>query len=412
MEKNNKSNQTSKNKKNSHKKWIITVFFMTLAISACFSLVSNLVMSSSEMFIALIVLLIIVFIGILFDIIGVAVTASDEKAIHGMASRRVKGAAEAVNLINNANKVSSICNDVIGDICGVISGSATTAIVSKILLQINMGQAMEMVLPLAMSALVAALTVTGKAIGKVSAINNSTQIVFTTGKAIAFFKGLFSFKKGKKMTDIFVREDENGLYITDGRLSFRGDFESMLPRIKRANTKTELILRAVKIKKEKENTWIIDATAGLGEDSLILASAGYNVIMYEKDPIIAALLADAMKRAEANPYLFDIVKRMTLVNGDSIDAMKKLNQKADVILLDPMFPERNKSALIKKKFQLIHHLEAPCSNEEELLAAAFEAKPRKIVIKRPLKGSNLADRKPEYTIAGKAIRYDCFVLAV
>lgn len=198
MEKNNKSNQTSKNqknKKNSHKKWIITVFFMTLAISACFSLVSNLVMSSSEMIIALIVLLIIVFIGILFDIIGVAVTASDEKAIHGMASRRVKGAAEAVNLINNANKVSSICNDVIGDICGVISGSATTAIVSKILLQINMGQAMEMILPLAMSALVAALTVTGKAIGKVSAINNSTQIVFTTGKAIAFFKGLFPFEK-------------------------------------------------------------------------------------------------------------------------------------------------------------------------------------------------------------------------
>ncbi len=198
MEKNNKSNQTSKNKKNSHKKWIITVFFMTLAISACFSLVSNLVMSSSEMFIALIVLLIIVFIGILFDIIGVAVTASDEKAIHGMASRRVKGAAEAVNLINNANKVSSICNDVIGDICGVISGSATTAIVSKILLKINMGQAMEMVLPLAMSALVAALTVTGKAIGKVSAINNSTQIVFTTGKAIAFFKGIFSFKKKER----------------------------------------------------------------------------------------------------------------------------------------------------------------------------------------------------------------------
>lgn len=201
MEKNNKSNQTSKNqknKKNSHKKWIITVFFMTLAISGCFSLVSNLVMSSSEMFIALIVLLIIVFIGILFDIIGVAVTASDEKAIHGMASRRVKGAAEAVNLINNANKVSSICNDVIGDICGVISGSATTAIVSKILVQINMGQAMEMILPLVMSALVAALTVTGKAIGKVSAINNSTQIVFTTGKAIAFLKSLFSFGKKER----------------------------------------------------------------------------------------------------------------------------------------------------------------------------------------------------------------------
>ncbi len=212
------------------------------------------------------------------------------------------------------------------------------------------------------------------------------------------------------MTDILVKEDENGLYITDGKLRFGGDFESMLPRLKRANTKTELILKAVKLKKEKEDTLIIDATAGMGEDSLILASFGYNVTMYEKDPIIAKLLADTMKRANANPYLLNIVKRMTLFNEDSIDAMKNSNKKADVILLDPMFPERNKSALIKKKFQLIHHLEAPCSNEEELLNAAFMAKPRKIVIKRPLKGRNLADRKPDYTILGKAIRYDCFVL--
>lgn len=214
------------------------------------------------------------------------------------------------------------------------------------------------------------------------------------------------------MTDILVKEDENGLYITDGKLRFEGNFESMLPRLKRANTKTELILKAVKLKKEKENTLIIDATAGMGEDSMILASFGYNVIMYEKDPVIAALLADAMKRAEVNPYLSNIIKRMTLVNKDSIEAMKNSSRKADVVLLDPMFPERNKSALIKKKFQLIHNLEAPCSNEEELLDAAFCAKPRKIVIKRPLKGSNLADRKPDYTIAGKAIRYDCFVLSV
>lgn len=201
MEKNNKANNNKNNKnnkKNGHKKWIITVFFMTLSISAVFSLVSSLVMSSSEMIIALIVLLVIIMIGILFDVVGVAVTASDEKAIHGMASRRVKGAAEAADLINNANKVSSICNDVIGDICGVISGSATTAIVSKILINMNAGKAADMLLPLIMSALVAAVTVTGKAIGKVSAINNSTQIVFTTGKTIAFFKGLFSFGKGKK----------------------------------------------------------------------------------------------------------------------------------------------------------------------------------------------------------------------
>ena len=76
-----------------------------------------------------------------------------------------------------------------------------------------------------------------------------------------------------------------------------------------------------------------------------------------------------------------------------------------------MFPERQKSALIKKKFQLIHRLEKPCGNEEELLDAAVELCPRKIVIKRPAKGAFLAGRKPDYSLDGKAIRYDCFVFA-
>lgn len=102
---------------------------------------------------------------------------------------------------------------------------------------------------------------------------------------------------------------------------------------------------------------------------------------------------------------------MTLVNADSISAMRSLGDAPDVILLDPMFPAREKSALIKKKFQLLQRLEQPCSDEEALLDAALLAHPHKIVIKRPLKGPFLAGRKPDYSIKGKAIRYDCIVIA-
>jgi 16S rRNA (guanine1516-N2)-methyltransferase len=81
-----------------------------------------------------------------------------------------------------------------------------------------------------------------------------------------------------------------------------------------------------------------------------------------------------------------------------------------LVLLDPMFPERRKSAISKKKMQLFQKLEAPCDDEAELLDAAFAAKPRKVIVKRPPKGPFLAGRKPSYSLTGKAVRYDCYVL--
>ena len=105
---------------------------------------------------------------------------------------------------------------------------------------------------------------------------------------------------------------------------------------------------------------------------------------------------------------------MELHVGDSIEAMNRAEDSIggipDLVLLDPMFPERQKSALVKKKFQLIHRLESPCMEEETLLNAAIAAGPRKILIKRPLKGPWLAGRKPGYSISGKAVRYDCILL--
>ena len=100
---------------------------------------------------------------------------------------------------------------------------------------------------------------------------------------------------------------------------------------------------------------------------------------------------------------------MTLVADDSIAGLATLPEPPDVVYLDPMFPARTKSAAVKKKFQLLHHLEQPCEEEETLVAAALAAQPRKVVIKRPAKGALLAGMKPSYSVAGKAVRYDVLV---
>ena len=204
---------------------------------------------------------------------------------------------------------------------------------------------------------------------------------------------------------------EEGLCLTDGELSIMADFREMLPRLKQSNLQREMLVKAARIKGQEMPQTLVDATAGFGEDSLILAAAGFQVRLYEFDEIIAALLQDCMDRAREIPELQEAVGRMELVCGDSVAGMKLLEYKPDIVLLDPMFPARQKSALIKKKFQLIQRLESPCSTEADLLDAAIVADRKRLVIKRPLKGPFLAERKPSYSLEGKAIRYDCFVFA-
>ncbi len=189
-----KSDSDSRKKgKQTRTKWIITIFFLTIAISAVISFCSTQLMAVSTMAVAFIILLMIVLIGIVFDIIGVAVTSADEKPFHSMAARKVPGAQEAINLLRKADKVSSICCDVIGDICGVVSGSASAAIVTQILS--NFEFSIPQMISLGMSALVAGLTVGGKAIGKGFAIGSSTTIVHTVGKVIWSFGYLFRKKE-------------------------------------------------------------------------------------------------------------------------------------------------------------------------------------------------------------------------
>ncbi|MDO4615885.1 MAG: class I SAM-dependent methyltransferase [Lachnospiraceae bacterium] len=208
---------------------------------------------------------------------------------------------------------------------------------------------------------------------------------------------------------LFLKLGQDGLSLRQGKLEMRGDFVQMLPRLKQGRLQGEMLVKAAKLKNFPGTPVVLDATAGMGEDSMLLAAAGYEVFLFEKDPVIAALLEDALDRAAQDAVLQKIVGRMHLQSGDSINAMQEGRVSADIVYLDPMFPARSKSGLIKKKFQLLQQLERPCADEEELLQAALAVHPKRIVIKRPAKGPYLAGRKPSYSIAGKAVRYDCLV---
>ena len=186
----------SKKERNKTIRWVITIFFVTILVSGTISFASDLLMANSSMLVAFIILLAIILIGIVFDVIGVAVTSADERPFHSMAARKVPGAQEAIRLLRNAERVSSICNDVVGDICGVVSGSASATIAAQVLRDFEL--TIENAVPLAMSALVAGLTVGGKAVGKTFAMQSCTKIVQNVGKISWAFRHLPQTMKKKK----------------------------------------------------------------------------------------------------------------------------------------------------------------------------------------------------------------------
>ena len=188
---------SAKKERNKNAKWVITIFFVTIFISGTISLLSDVLMENSSMGIAFLILLVIILVGIVFDIIGMAVASADEKPFHSMAARKVPGALEAIRLLRNAERVSSICNDVVGDICGVVSGSASATIAAQILR--NFEFTWPQIISLLMSALAAGLTVGGKAIGKSFAVNSCTQIVHNVGRGIHALHNIPDvFRKKKK----------------------------------------------------------------------------------------------------------------------------------------------------------------------------------------------------------------------
>ena len=210
---------------------------------------------------------------------------------------------------------------------------------------------------------------------------------------------------GEELTLVF---DGTGLSLVGYGMRYQGDFSRMLHRVIKGRLRHEMLVKIAKT--NTEHPTAVDAAAGMGEDSFLLAAAGYEVILFEQDAVIAALLRDVLRRAREDERLREIVGRMRLTEGNSIALMPRLGITPEIVYLDPMFPPRKKSGLIQKKLQLIQKLEQPCANERELYDAAAALRPKKIIIKRPLNGALLADKKPSYTVKGKAIRYDVVVL--
>lgn len=172
-------------KKNTNYSWIIKITFTAFLISFVFSGISETALPNVPLVVGIILVFVFIILGVVFDMIGVAVTSSDEKQFHSMSARKVRGAKTAVVFKKNAEKVSSFCNDVIGDICGIISGSAGVMIATSIATKLSLPLFWT---SLTVTALIAALTIGGKALGKGIAIAKGNDILFVFAKVISFFK--------------------------------------------------------------------------------------------------------------------------------------------------------------------------------------------------------------------------------
>lgn len=179
-----KKKKDDKGKKEGRFRWAIQVFFISVVLSAVLSLASDQALSGADIPLAFAVLACFIGLGILFDIIGVSVTAADERPFHSMAAHKTPGAREALGLIRKASKVSSFCNDVVGDICGIISGSTAAIIVTRLQEAFSLR---SVVISLAITALVSGLTIGGKAVGKTFAIEKSTAVLQLVGRVLHLF---------------------------------------------------------------------------------------------------------------------------------------------------------------------------------------------------------------------------------
>ena len=164
--------------------WILIVIILSFVISALMSLVAEFILPNTFVVVNIFLVLMFIFLGIIFDIIGLAVTTADESVFHSMATKKVKSAKGAIRLIKNKDKVSSFCNDVIGDICGVISGSCGIVIALKISSIFNINAILVTVL---ITAIISSLTIGGKAVGKGIAIKNANRVLNNVAKILSIF---------------------------------------------------------------------------------------------------------------------------------------------------------------------------------------------------------------------------------
>lgn len=202
-----------------------------------------------------------------------------------------------------------------------------------------------------------------------------------------------------------------GLRKRGSKSVFRVDFsaKNLLYRSKHASRRNELLLRAIGIKANQTPS-LVDATAGLGRDSFILATSGYSVTLLERVPIIHLLLQDAIAHAGKIPYLADIMPRLKLIQTDAMIWLS--NNQVDVVYLDPMFPKRQKSASVKKENLILQDLQPleDSKNPQHLLSAALTCASKRVVIKRPRLSEFVANQKPSFSLNGNSCRFDVYLV--
>jgi hypothetical protein len=183
----NAINKAVKRKRSSWWSWPVKAFIMTIFVSLAFSIISEFTLTNVGIVVSVFLILLLLAVGIIADMIGVAATACSIEPFTAMSSRRVKGARVAIIIVKNSEKVSSICNDIIGDICGILSGAAGAAITLK-MMNPSMVNSLQVLIAASVSAIIAGLTIFGKALCKKYAINNCTKIILTVSKTLSLFQ--------------------------------------------------------------------------------------------------------------------------------------------------------------------------------------------------------------------------------
>ncbi|NOQ93214.1 MAG: 16S rRNA methyltransferase [Methylophaga sp.] len=170
------------------------------------------------------------------------------------------------------------------------------------------------------------------------------------------------------------------------------------------------LAKAIGLKKGANPT-VIDVTAGFGRDAFVLANLGCEIILLERNPLIATLLDDALIRAADNTDIGDVITRMSVTNIDAIEYLNNLEERhyPDVIYMDPMYPSREKSALVKKDMRLLHELAGPDTDSEQLLTSARKTALKRVVVKRPKSAPFVGEQKPATSIESKNTRYDIYI---
>ena len=209
--------------------------------------------------------------------------------------------------------------------------------------------------------------------------------------------------------------DEQGLWLSADGMKMRPDWQAEIPRLKRASLKSEMLARACHL---TEKPSLIDATAGLGHDGLLMAHLGAHVTLVERHPILFSLLEDAKAQVQSDLNLAETVARIELVYADAADYLKQRHEAqawTDVVYLDPMFPQRDqhsakKLAQVKKQMQLLHRL-LPEHGEMDLgdgLLPLARNIAKRVVVKRPRLAVFLAEQQPDHQWSGDACRFDAY----